>query len=81
MKGDYKINISEHDLSNNFNYFKQLKEYGNVHIGTISNYIPNLFRQWLEYIEYPFDLDIEVVNDTYSIYTFKGIKIKNEESA
>lgn len=42
------MNISKHNLNNNFNYLKQLKDKGIVQIGSISNYIPNLFREWLE---------------------------------
>ncbi len=58
------------DTENNYKYFDLLKEQGVVSISSNSNCISNAFREWLEYIEYPFLLKTERTSTGIIISTF-----------
>lgn len=58
------------DIENNYKYFDILKKQGFVVISSNGNHISNSFKEWLEYIEYPFSLETEQTNIGIIISTF-----------
>lgn len=59
------------DSANNNHYFNQLKDKGFVTISSNSDRISNSFKEWLEYIEYPFSLiETEQTDSGIMISTF-----------